>query len=115
MPGLLQASHQACCLLQAEAWAEQLAPADKVATPTAQQPHTPLHPIIAGIYEAASFCSADSTIAFQASGVVDLLGGSRGLLDPNRKQRILAKNLLVEHAWLSDACCGCMPLYPIQM
>ena len=98
MPGLLQASGQACCLLQAEAWAEQIAPADKVAIPVPQQPQTALHPILAGLHQAAIFDPADSTTALQASGVVDLLGGSRGLLNTNRKQRVLANNLHAEHA-----------------
>lgn len=71
------------------------------------------HPIVAGVYQAADFACADSTTAVQAAGVVELLCG---LLQPDRLQRIWAKNVQAEtHPWLFDAGYGHMPSCPVQM
>lgn len=47
--------------------------------------HTDLHPILADIQTAASFPSADDTIARQAAEVVQILCG---LLHPDAKKRL---------------------------
>lgn len=71
------------------------------------------HPIVAGIYQAADFAWADGTTAIQAAGVVELLCG---LLQPDRLQRIFARDVNAEtHPWLFDAGCGRMPSCPVQM
>ncbi|KAL3130893.1 hypothetical protein ABBQ38_000220 [Trebouxia sp. C0009 RCD-2024] len=122
------------CIVRAQAslskeqasWAEARAPwfavpDDKVSGDKALDDKVPValhrapHPIIAGICQAARFASADSTTAEQAAGLIDLLGGSQGLLHTTRESRILARAVPKEHPWLSAAGCDCMPLCPIPL
>lgn len=72
-----------------------------------------LHPVLADVYKAAAFASADGTVAQQAAGMVQLLCG---LLDPNCDRRLpISKITKIVYPWLFANAKSHMPVCPVDL